>query len=125
MTSRTIKSLQSFSFSSDFCSQDQADNDELVTMSVDDLADLLSRTRQETLQSVNAEQTTAMQHIQDVSENLLKALAQMIELAEYLDRLDIDLEDRARAKHLMSSACQLIVDGQGDLFGSSQPSTNR
>ncbi|MEM9668359.1 MAG: hypothetical protein AAF950_05490 [Pseudomonadota bacterium] len=94
-------------------------------MSVDDLADLLSRTRQETLQSVNAEQTTAMQHIQDVSENLLKALAQMIELAEYLDRLDIDLEDRARAKHLMSSACQLIVDGQGDLFGSSQPSTNR
>ncbi|MEM8635995.1 MAG: hypothetical protein AAGF33_13555 [Pseudomonadota bacterium] len=114
---RSIQSLQAFSFSSDFGRvSSRSRSDGMVSMTADELSEMLQAARQETTQRIEAENAKVLKRLEQTSEDLLTALEHMIELASCLDRAKMEADDRKRARSLMAATCQIIVDGQGDLF---------
>ncbi|MEM6901364.1 MAG: hypothetical protein AAF583_16545 [Pseudomonadota bacterium] len=123
---RSIQSLQAFSFSSDFGGVSaKSRSDGMVSMTADELSEMLQAARQETTQHFEAENAKILKRLEQTSEDLRAALEHMIELAACLDRAKMEADDRKRARSLMASACQMIVDGQGELFDETLASTYR
>ncbi|MEO0881272.1 MAG: hypothetical protein AAFY34_00950 [Pseudomonadota bacterium] len=130
MTGRSIQSLRAFPFSPEFEPPGTAiprpeARGEMVSLPVDELSVLLEHARQETAQLVHKDCDKTLERLQETTIGLQKALQYMLELADHLDRVKMETDDRSRARALMASACQTIIDGQGDLFASLPASTDR
>lgn len=122
---RAVKSLQPFDFRSDFAPQPAPEVpalpvEEKITLSAPDLAMLLTEARAEAHAAAMAmkhDQQNA--HLQQVTENLTEALANLVSLAGHLEASAYSDGFRETALHLVTATAQRIVDGQGDLFAQS------
>ena len=122
---RAVKSLQPFDFRSDFTPQPEPDLpalpvEEKIELSAPDLAMLLTEARAEAhaaaLSLKNDEQAA---RLQQVTENLTEALANLVSLAGHLEASAYSDGFRETALRLVTATAQRIVDGQGDLFAQS------
>lgn len=122
---RAVKSLQPFDFRSDFTSQPEPEMpvfpvEEKITLSAPDLAMLLTEARAEAhaaAMSMKHDEQNA--RLQQVTENLTDALANLVSLAGHLESSAYSDGFRESALRLVTIAAQRIVDGQGDLFAQS------
>jgi len=118
MTRRPVSSLSAFDFKGDFSAQtpvNQADG--TVAVSAAELAALLSDARAEGAASAKDEasdERTA--RLESISDQMRRALAELLKLAECLDQVKLPADAQTNARSLLSTACQMIIDGQGDLF---------
>jgi len=124
MSERSVTSLKSFVFRHDFEQPSAQTEPAQISMTSAALTEALSAARHESVAENDRQYAASIGKVQTAAAGLEQALAQILELAEHLDRAMMDPGDRLRARNLMSSACQLIVDGQGDLFDL-PASTNR
>lgn len=121
MTVRAVKSLTEFAFRNDFAppdrNPDRHDEPGTLRLSAGELASLLAEARAEGADAERARDAAReSERLEAVSARLRQALEELLRLAECLDQAALP-DDAARdAKALMASACQQIVDGQGDLF---------
>ncbi|MEM7660733.1 MAG: hypothetical protein AAF292_00685 [Pseudomonadota bacterium] len=130
MTRRTVQSIRAFTFSPkfgalDFESAPQGDASGVISLTAQDLSRLLENARVEMIQEHTHQNAKTLERLEKTAIELKAALKHLLELADHLDRIKMEEEDRSRARALMASACQLIVDGQGDLFDPSAASTDR
>ena len=125
MTQRAVRSIRAFEPRGDF-SPPRADAPaDTVAVSAAELAALLDDARQSAREQVERTYTEAADRVQDTADQLARALDDILTLAEQLDRVKLQTEDRKRALALMRTACQHIVDGQQDLFNDLAASTDR
>jgi hypothetical protein len=123
---RAVKFLQPFDFRSDFTPQPEPELpalpvEEKITLSAPDLAMLLTEARAEAhaaAMSMKHDEQNA--RLQQVTENLTDALANLVSLAGHLESSAYSDGFRESALRLVKIAAQRIVDGQGDLFAQSQ-----
>ena len=123
---RAVKSLQPFDFRSDFTPQPEPELpalpvEEKITLSAPDLAMLLTEARAEAhaaAMSMKYDEQNA--RLQQVTENLTDALANLVSLAGHLESSAYSDGFRESALRLVKIAAQRIVDAQGDLFAQSQ-----
>jgi hypothetical protein len=123
---RAVKFLQPFDFRSDFAPQPEPELpalpvEEKITLSAPDLAMLLTEARAEAhaaAMSMKHDEQNA--RLQQVTENLTDALANLVSLAGHLESSAYSDGFRESALRLVKIAAQRIVDGQGDLFAQSQ-----
>ena len=122
---RAVKSLRPFDFRSDFTPQPEPAApappvEEKIALTAPDLAMLLTEARAEAhaaaLSLKNNEQAA---RLQQVTENLTEALANLVSLAGHLEASAYSDGFRETALRLVTSTAQRIVDGQGDLFAQS------
>ena len=122
---RAVKSLQPFDFRSDFTPQPEPvlpvlPKEEKIALSAPDLALLLTEARAEAHAAAMAmKYDTQNAHLQQVTENLTEALANLVSLAGHLEASAYSDGFRETALHLVTATAQRIVDGQGDLFAQS------
>ncbi|MEZ5999139.1 hypothetical protein [Hyphomonas sp.] len=123
---RAVKSLKPFDFRSDFTLQPEPEMpalpvEEKITLSAPDLAMLLTEARAEAhaaAMSIKHDEQNA--RLQQVTENLTDALANLVSLAGHLESSAYSDGFRESALRLVTIAAQRIVDGQGDLFAQNQ-----
>lgn len=130
MTERTIHSLSAFSFSPEFNSAEnerrkEAEFGEMVSIPREELARLLDTAKRDAAEQFREEHSKAFDHLETLANRLQNALTQLLELADRLDRTEMGSQEKVRLKGLMTSACQSIVEGQGDLFAEFSSSTDR
>lgn len=119
---RAVKTLQPFDFSSDFAPQKAPEPppppvDDRVAMSGHDLNMLLTEARAEAYAMAMAQRNDEQaQRLQQVTENLTDALANLVSLAGHLEASAFSDGFRETALRLVTATAQRIVDGQGDLF---------
>jgi len=119
---RAVKSLQPFDFRSDFTAQPEPQLpalpvEEKIALSAPDLAMLLTEARAEAhaaAMSLRHDEQNA--RLQQVTENLTEALANLVSLAGHLEASAYSDGFRETALRLVTATAQRIVDGQGDLF---------
>ena len=122
---RAVKSLQPFDFHSDFAPQDPPPApalpaEEKIALSGQDLALLLTEARAEAYAAAIAQRRSDQDvRLQQVTENLTEALANLVSLAGHLEASAYADGFRETALHLVTATAQRIVDGQGDLFAQS------
>ncbi len=110
-----------FDFRSDFTAPEPpaTDQDARISISVAELAALLEDTRQSTaaliLNEQVEQQTEAIRH---TNEQLKAALAQIIQLAETLEKIDLSEADRSEVNTQVCRIASEMIDGQGNLFQS-------
>ena len=95
--------------------------EEKITLSAPDLAMLLTEARAEAhaaAMSLKHDEQNA--RLQQVTENLTEALANLVSLAGHLETSAYSDGFRESALRLVTATAQRIVDGQGDLFAQSQ-----
>jgi hypothetical protein len=123
---RAVKFLQPFDFRSDFAPQPEPELpalpvEEKITLSAPDLAMLLTEARAEAHAAAMSMKHDAQNaRLQQVTENLTDALANLVSLAGHLESSAYSDGFRESALRLVKIAAQRIVDGQGDLFAQSQ-----
>jgi hypothetical protein len=123
---RAVKFLQPFDFRSDFTPQPDPELpalpvEEKITLSAPDLAMLLTEARAEAhaaAMSMKHDEQNA--RLQQVTENLTDALANLVSLAGHLESSAYSDGFRQSALRLVTATAQRIVDGQGDLFAQSR-----
>ena len=123
---RAVKSLQPFDFRSDFTLQPEPEQpvfpvEEKITLSAPDLAMLLTEARAEAhaaAMSMRHEEQNV--RLQQLTENLKEALANLVTLAGHLETSAYSDGFRQSALRLVTATAQRIVDGQGDLFAQSR-----
>ena len=116
---RQTQRLQPFPFESDF-SAPQVEDDNLITMSANDLSVLLAETREGTANLVRDETLAAeAQRLQRVGEELRTALSTIVDLAGLLETAAIDAEDKSVALAKVRRLASTLIDGQGELFANS------
>jgi len=123
---RAVKYLQPFDFRSDFTLQPEPElpaspAEEKITLSAPDLAMLLTEARAEAhaaAMSMKHDEQNA--RLQQLTENLKEALANLVTLAGHLESSAYSDGFRQSALRLVTATAQRIVDGQGDLFAQSQ-----
>lgn len=124
MSRRPLKSLVDFEFRSDF---ETPENDaepagnpnglDTVSVTASELADLLANARAEGLQAALAQQAAAAEaQLDTLSDELKKALGELLELAKCLERVALSPDDATQVRALITGACTHIVAGQRDLF---------
>ena len=121
---RAVKTLQPFDFRSDFSPQPEpapvpvpVPAGDKITLSVPDLALLLTEARAEGYSAAMAiRQDEQAARLQQVTDKLGDALANLVSLAGHLEASAQSEGFRDTALHLVTAAAQRIVDGQGDLF---------
>ncbi len=126
MIRRAVKSLQPFDFRSDFTPPPEPDVptlpvEEKITLSAPDLAMLLTEARAEAhaaAMSLKHDEQNA--RLQQVTDNLTEALANLVSLAGHLESSAYSDGFRESALRMVTATAQRIVDGQGDLFAQSQ-----
>jgi len=123
MSLRTLKSLVDFEFRSDFDTPDlEAPTDnpnalDTVSVTASELAELLANARAEGLQAALTQQAENTQaQLETLSDELKKALSELLELAKCLERVALSPDDASHVRTLISGACTHIVAGQRDLF---------
>ena len=122
---RAVKSLQPFDFRSDFAAQPEPEviaqpAEEKVVLSGHDLALLLTEARAEAYaMAMSQRNETQNARLQQVTENLTDALANLVSLADHLEASAYSDGFKDTALHLVTAAAKQIVDGQGDLFAQS------
>lgn len=123
---RAVKSLQPFDFRSDFTLPPEPEQpvfpaEEKITISAPDLAMLLTEARAEAhaaAMSMKHDEQNA--RLQQLTENLKEALANLVRLAGHLETSAYSDGFRQSALRLVTATAQRIVDGQGDLFAQSR-----
>jgi len=119
---RAVKSLQPFDFRSDFTARAEPELppppvDEKIVLSGYDLNLLLTEARAEAYSMAIAQRNQEqIARLQQVTENLTDALANLVSLAGHLEASAYADGFRETALHLVTATAQRIVDGQGDLF---------
>lgn len=119
MKRRAVKTVSEFAFQSDFTPPQPEPADALDTVSVTatELAELLANARAEGTAAADARHDTeTAAKLETMSSQLHAALGELLKLAECLDKASLSRRDEAAARQLISTACQHIVEGQGDLF---------
>lgn len=119
---RAVKFLQPFDFRSDFTAPSEPEPpalpvEEKIVLSAPDLAMLLTEARAEAhaaAMSLRHDEQNA--RLQQVTENLTEALANLVSLAGHLEASAYSDGFRETALRLVTATAQRIVDGQGDLF---------
>ncbi len=115
MIRRTVKSLAEFDFRGDFAPA--AGAADTVRLSAAELAALLAGARADGAEAERARDAARESaRLEAVSGQLKRALDELLRLAECLDRAALPEGAAREARTLIASACQGIVDGQGDLF---------
>jgi hypothetical protein len=122
---RAVKSLQPFDFRSDFTPQPEPEVlappvEEKIALSGPDLAMLLTEARAEAhAAAMSLKHNEQNARLQQVTENLTQALANLVALAGHLESSAYSDGFRDSALRLVTATAQRIVDGQGDLFAQS------
>ena len=122
---RAVKSLQAFDFRSDFMPQPAPEvaplpEEDKVALSGHDLTLLLTEARAEAYAMAMAQRNDQQNaRLQQVTENLTDALANLVSLAGHLEASAYTDGFKDTALQLVTAAAQRIVDGQGDLFAQS------
>ena len=123
MSLRTLKSLVDFEFRSDFDTPDleapthNPNALDTVSVTASELAELLANAHAEGLQAALAQQAANTQdRLETLSDELKKALGELLELAKCLERVALSPDDANHVRMLISGACTHIVAGQRDLF---------
>ncbi|MEM5518421.1 hypothetical protein WNY37_15805 [Henriciella sp. AS95] len=108
-----------FGFRSDFSAPEDAQQETRISISVAELAALLEDTRQSTAALIRNEQVEQQaEAIRSTTQQLKAALAQIIDLAETLERIDLSEADRQDINTQVSRIASEMIDGQGNLFQS-------
>ena len=124
MSRQPLSSLVDFEFRSDFETPQtdivpagNPDGLDTISMTASELAELLANARNEGLQAALAQQAAAAQTgLDTLSDELKKALGELLELAKCLERVALSPDDATHVRALITGACTHIVAGQRDLF---------
>lgn len=121
MSETSAARVTPFQFRSDFDSsaEAQAPRDDRISLSVAELAALLEDTRQSTATLIRDEQLQAQgEALRATTDQLKSALANIVQLAETLERIDLSKEDRDDINAQVCRIASEMIDGQGNLFQS-------
>ncbi|MGB3625572.1 MAG: hypothetical protein WA989_07085 [Henriciella sp.] len=121
MSQRATAKVTPFDFRSDFDTSEglKTGQDDRISISVAELAALLEDTRQSTAALVRDEQLKLQSEaLKATTEQLKSALANIVQLAETLERLDISESDRDEVTTQVCRIASEMIDGQGNLFQS-------
>lgn len=115
---RRVEKIEPYPFASDFSAPEPRDAD-TVAMTPQDLALLLSDA-QASGASIARNDTLAEQAgtLAQASDDLKKVLASIVDLAAHLEQAAIDETDRQDALDRVRRLAAVVIEGQGDLFGS-------
>lgn len=117
MSRRAIKTMTAFEFRGDFTYPTDMSGPDTVSLTAAELATMLSNARAEGEQSATMRLNTQLtERLGSISDQLKQALTELLKLADCLDKASLPDTARHEVHSLMRVACQLIVDGQGDLF---------
>lgn len=121
MTKRPASAVTPFEFRSDFdaSASQQTSESERISISVAELAALLEDARQSAAALVRDEQIQAQADaMRATTEQLKSALANIVRLAETLEKVDLSKEDREDVNAQVCRIASEMIDGQGNLFQS-------
>ena len=115
---RRVEKIEPFPFASDF-SAPAPDIPETVQMTPQDLALLLSDAQASgasiARNDILAEQADRLSR---ASDDLKTVFASIVDLAAHLEQAAIDESDRQAALDRVRRLAAVVIEGQGDLFGS-------
>ncbi len=115
---RRVEKIQPYPFASDFSAPEPVDPDS-VRMSPQDLALLLSDAQASGASIARNDALAAeASRLAQTSEDLKKVLAGIVDLAAHLEQAAIDETDRKDALDRVRRLAAVVIEGQGDLFGS-------
>ena len=122
MSTRAVKSVVPFEFRGDFeapAPAPPADEEERVSLNIAELAALLEDARSGAAELVRDEQVQIQADaMRDSAQALKSALANIVELAQILEKASISDDVRQDALTRVRHIATELVDGQGDLFQS-------
>ena len=119
MIHRAVKSVTPFEFRSDFTADTMkpVEVNPPVKLTTPELLDMLAEARAEGAATARLEhQTDESARLQDVTNALNEALANLVALTGHLEACAYDEAFSERAHALIRATARTILDGQGDLF---------
>jgi len=114
---RRVEKIEPYPFASDF-SAPAPTSVETVNMTTHDLALLLSDAQASGASIARNDALAAeAEKLAQASGELKKVLAGIVDLAAHLEQAAIDETDRADALERVRRLATVVIEGQGDLFG--------
>lgn len=114
---RRVEKIEPYPFASDFSAPAPAPV-ETVNMTTQDLALLLSDAQASGASIARNDALAAeAEKLAQASGELKKVLASIVDLAAHLEHAAIDETDRADALERVRRLAAVVIEGQGDLFG--------
>lgn len=111
-----VQKIEPFPFSSDFQTPGPSSQN-MVQISVDELAHLLAAAQQNAAEIARDDTLTAQaDRLVETSSELKRVLEGIVDLAAYLEKASIDEADRRDALDRVRRLASVVLEQQGDLF---------